>query len=312
MADFVIKQGSTAPVFNYTLLNTDLSTSPDVTAHTVKFVMRALTANDVTTNLNATLVTPSTGKVSYTFTATDTATPGLYAAYFNDVTAGQVYPTAGYLTIEVQPNLTTPGGATIVALGDVKDYLNLPAASNAHDGELLRMIAGVTPVVEFITGPVIQHVYTNEMYDGGGAFIALRHRPVLMVNQVQEYRGPILYTLTQVQTPDQGTIYSYQWDTLGRLVRRTVGGGITSFPPGMNQVYVTYTAGFASVPDNVRLGTLELIRVNYQQTQQAPRSQWGGGAGAVDDVPGTQMFGFFVPNRVRELLAPNRRYPSIA
>jgi hypothetical protein len=75
---------------------------------------------------------------------------------------------------------------------------------------------------------------------------------------------------------------------------------------------VNYTAGYAAVPQNVRLGTLELLRVNWQQTQQGGRPQYGSGGFGADDLVGYQVLGYFVPNRVRELLAPSRRAPSIA
>lgn len=314
MADYVVKQGDTAITFPDTLTYSDGS-SPNLAGASVKFVMRALTSTDVTTNASATIVNAtSPASITYTPTAQDTANAGLFAANWIVTFAGgavEQFPTIGYLTVEVQENLTTPGGASIVALGDVKDYLNLPATDRTHDGELLRFIDGVTPVVEGIVGPVVQRVYQNETYDGGNWFLSLRHRPVISVSELVEYRGNIKYVLTQVPTPDLGTIYSYMFEPgLGRIIRTTVGGGITPFPTGPDRVFVTYTAGFVKVPENVRLGTLELLRVNYQQTQQAGRRPFG--ASPDDNEPGQQMLGFFVPGRVRELLAPNRRHPSVA
>ena len=115
-------------------------------------------------------------------------------------------------------------------------------------------------------------------------------------------------------TPDQGSLYSYAFEPPGRIVRRTVGGGITTFPPGLQAVWVTYTAGYVTPPVNVVAGTLELLRVNYQQTQQAGRPQFGGGGAltTMDEGPSAPPMGFYVPNRVREMLSPSRRYPSLA
>lgn len=315
MADFTIKQSDVLPILNDQLSYSD-GTNPNLTGHTVNLVVRALTANDVTFNKAATLGSSSTaasvGGVSYTFTAGDTNLPGLYVAYWHDITAGQVFPSVGYLTLEVQENLTTPGGSTIVALGDVKDYLNIAGSQRTHDGELLRFIAGITPVVEMLTGPILQRTY-DETYDGGTQFISVRHRPIIEVNHVWEFRGPILYNLQQINNPAEGTIYSYMFEKPGRIVRRTVGGGVTTFPPGFDSVFVNYTAGYQQVPENIRLGALEIIRVNYQQTQQGPRPGFGGGSAPQnEDVPGQQILGFFVPGRARELLAPSRRHPSIA
>ena len=314
MADYTIKQGDAASIAWTDTLTYSDGSSPNLAGATVKFVMRALTANNVTTNLTATITNntaPAT--VSYTPTAADTTNAGMFAANWVVTFASglvEQFPTVGYLTVEIQENLTTSGGASIVALGDVKDYLNIPATDRTHDGELLRFIDGCGPVVEHITGPILQRIYQNETYDGGGYFVSLRHRPVIEVHSVVEYRGPIRYELSQVPTPDLGSIYSYMFEPPGRIVRRTVGGGMVTFPPGFDQVFVTYTAGFTTVPQNVRMGTLELIRVNYQQTQQAGRRPFG--ANPEDELGNQQILGFFVPGRVRELLAPNRRRPSIA
>jgi hypothetical protein len=97
-------------------------------------------------------------------------------------------------------------------------------------------------------------------------------------------------------------------------VRRTAGGAVQPFPAMPQSVHVIYQAGQSTVPSNVYEGTLELIRVNFQHTQQALRAP--GPFPLVDDgsVVGSigPSMGFFVPNRVRELLSPTRRFPSLA
>lgn len=312
MADFTIKKGDTAPVWQVSLTNS-VGTAVDLTGSTVKFVMRAVTAVAPTTNALATLVTPTAGLVSYTFTATDTATAGLFQGSFI-VTGGYypgTYPGSGYLEIAIEEDLVTQTAVgRLVGLGEVREHLNIDKLDRTHDAELLRLIDACTPIVEGLTGPVAQRVY-QETYDGGTPFLSLRHRPVVAVNRVVEYRGPIPYELTQVPSPDLGTIYSYMFEPTGRVFRRTVGGGTTSFPGGAETVSVNYTAGYATVPANIRMAVLELVRVNYQQTQQAGHPMFGGGGGD-DTVTSTALLGFFVPNRVKELLAPSRRHPSVA
>lgn len=311
MADFTIKQGDTAPVLYDSLTYSD-GTQVNLTGASVNLVVRQMTASNVAFNKSATIVTPTTGSVSYTFTSTDTATAGQYVANWIVTFSGgsqMTFPTVGELEITVEENLTTPGGGRLISLGEAKDYLNIPSTDRTRDAKLLRFIDQIRPVVEFITGPIIQRLI-SETYDGGSPWISLRYRPVLSVNSVTEYRGPIPYPLQQVETPDVGTIYSYMFEPPGRIVRRTVGGGQTAFPSGADSVFVTYTAGYAQVPANVTQGALELCRVHFQLTQQGrPRP---GGSQIDDDEPGREIMGFFVPNRVRELLAPNVRHPSIA
>ena len=313
MPDFTIKKGDTSPTMQTSLVDAS-GVAVNITGATaVRFVMRSLTGVAPAANALGTVVNAATGVVSYTYTATDTANAGLFqASWIVTFASGAVgtFPTLGYLEISVEEDLITQSTVgRLVGLGETREHLNFAPGDRSHDAELIRMIDAITPVVEFITGPVIQHIY-EEKYDGGTAFISVRHRPIVAVNSVIEFRGPIPYELTQVATNNLGTIYSYEFEPTGRIVRRTVGGGMTSFPGGAQTVLVNYTAGYVTVPANIRMGCLELLRVNYQQTQQGGHPMFGGGGGS-DDVPGVVLMGFFVPNRVKELLAPSRRHPSI-
>ena len=311
MADYLFKRLDTGPAITATITDST-GAAVNLTSAAVTFVMRPITANSPTTSASATITDAVNGKVSYTPTATDTANAGIYAAEFHVTLSGGskiTAPTDGYLEVSIEEDLVTPGGATIVSIGEVKEYLNIQDTDKSRDAKLMRMIRSVAPAIEFITGPVLQRVYQNEVYDGTGPWISLRNRPVLEVHSVTEYRGPIAYPLTQVVTPDQGTIYSYMFESPGRIVRRTVGGAQTAFPIGAETVFVTYTAGLASVPANISESACELIRAHFQRTQQGrPR----GGTAGMDDEPGQWILGFYVPNGVHERLAPNRRHPSVA
>lgn len=313
MSDLVIRQGDTTPAFVQTLL--DASGNPlDLTGSSVVFVMRAITAAAPTVEAAATINDPINGVVEYDWSTADTAVSGIYAAEFHvtDASGGTyTYPNNGYLEISVEQNLTTPGGATLVSLGEAREYLNFMTTDKSRDAKLLRFIDQIRPVVEFITGPIIVQQY-DELYDGGQHFVRLRHRPIVQIIAVSEFRGPIEYNLPLVQDAAHGEIYSVELDDQ-RLVRRSAGGGIIAFPAMPQAVHVVYTAGFLTVPPNVTLGTLELIRLHFQQTQQG-RPRLGGSAATDTDgeEPGRMILGFFVPNRVRELLQPSKKHSSIA
>jgi hypothetical protein len=313
VADYVVKQGDVLPYFTDTLTYIDGS-AVDLTGATVRFVMRSLTGAQPITNAVATITNAPAGQVLYQPTTTDTATPdqymGNWLVYFPGFTAPQTWPTDGYLWIEVEENILTVGGATIVGLPDVKDYLNIPAGDRSHDAKLLRRINAAIPVVENIVGAVLPTQW-DEWYDGGQTAIRLRHRPVMTLQAVTEYRGPIAYPLTIIADPSHGSTYSCQLDTASRVVRRTAGGGVIAFPFMPQGVHIVYTAGRSPVPPNIVEGMLELLRVNYQQTQQ--RSPRMSGAGqADDDLEQKGPPTFFVPNRVKELLSPTKRAPSVA
>lgn len=317
--DLTIRQGDTTPAFTTTV--TDQSGDPlNLTGATVTFIMRALSAATPAVNAAMAITDAAAGAVQYSWSSSDTETPGLYMAELHVTLEGggtYTYPNVGYLQIEVEESLLSPV-QQLVTVAAVKDVLNLADLDRIHDTKILRWINAVRPVVERIVGPVIIREF-EEWHDGGHYSIVLRRRPsvalgtdpYLLVMACSEYNGPIEWPLSIISSPDQGQQYSVEPEPNGRLVRRTAGGGVQAFPDTPQSVHVVYQAGQNTVPDNVSEAALELIRVNYQSTAQALRGSSGGGRGGGQpvDPPAT---GFFVPGRVRELLQPNRRFPSLA
>lgn len=313
-ADLTIRQGDTSPALSWQVVDA-AGVDVNLVGASVTWVMRQLTSTVASVNQSAVIVDGPSGRVQYQWQPSDTATAGLFTGEWHvRLGNGQTFtsPPTGYLEVSVEENLVTPGGATIVSLGEVKDYLRLPSSDRSSDAKLIRFVRAATPVVEGIVGAVTARTW-DEWYDGGQSSIRLRHRPVLAVTACTMYLGAAGYPMTVVADPSAGSIYSVMLDGDGRLTRRTSGGGQDSFPAGADSVHVVYQVGRAPVPENIREGTLELLRVNYQRTQEAGRPQIGGGGGGADDEVGpTVPMGFMVPGRVREFLAPHKRHPSVA
>jgi len=321
-ADFTLKQGDIQTLTDTLSYRTAAGAiSPvDLTGATVQFVMRALASQTPLVLAGTTTILDApAGSVEFTPTSADTAAPGLYvASWVVTFPSGQpmTFPTVGYLTVSIEENITTQGGAQLVGLPDVKDYLNIRTDDRTHDAKLIRFIHAVRPLIEQTTGPIIPQVF-EEWHDGGQYFVQIRRRPstgygtspILTLVGCDEYRGSIKYPLSVIQDPAHGSIYSVIMDRLGRVVRRTTGGGVIAFPPMPQSVHVVYQAGQATVPPNVYEAALEAIRVNYQTTQGT-----GIGSRALsDDLDRTgPSLGFFMPRRCLELLGPTRRAPSIA
>ena len=314
---FTIKRGDTHIPFTATLLDINGAAVNLTNASTVTFVMRSQAGIAAKVSAAAAITNPTGGTVSYTLTTMDSNTAGRYDAEvlvtWNDTTVSR-YPEQGYFSISVEEDLSTPGGARLVSLEELRDALRMSSNDTTFDARLLRLLDAITPAIEHITGPILQRVYQDETYDGGSVFISVRHRPIVQVTSVTEFRGPIPYVLTQVPTPDLGSIYSYMFEPAGRIVRRTVGGGMTPFPAGPDSVWITYTAGQATVPPNVREAAVRMVKLNWQPEELGGgRAFGGGGSSYVDDnLPTGPPIGFAVPGSVRELLVPNRRHPSIA
>jgi hypothetical protein len=209
-ADWTIVQGDTAPVFNDTLTLAD-GTVPTLTGASIVFTLRSsAAAAPLTLTGTATIMSTSSGTVRYTPSAGDTAVAGRYLASWR-VTfvdgSTMTFPTVGYLTVDVEANLTGMA-ATLVSLTDVKEYLGIASGDRNRDDDLLRAIQAVRPVVENITGPIVQTVY-DEWHQGGGPIIQIRRRPstsydttpVLTLLTADEYIGSALHPLTIVANP---------------------------------------------------------------------------------------------------------------
>ena len=316
MPDFSIVQGDVLPVLKDTLT---YSNGTVAEPESVVFTMRNLAATEpVKLSGVSSVVSKTKGEVQFAPAAADTATPGNYAANWVCQIGGQqmTFPTEGFLWVRVQENLTSGTSALLVGLPEMKEYLNSPANDRAHDDRLIDHLEAARPLIEEHTGPLLPQKY-DELYDGGQNIIRLTHapsygfgmEPVLRLVGVSEFRGPIEYPLSIIPNPVYGSIYSVELDERsGTIARRTAGGGVIAFFPGRNAVHVVYEAGQKIIPANIRLAVKEAVRVNYQTTQQVGR----GRATVADTEEGGPYLGFFLPRRCYELLAPARRFPSIA
>ena len=107
MADFVIRKGDRLPELQATLTDS-AGAAVNLTGLTVRFHMRQVGSRTVKVNGAATLVTPASGVVKYTWAAVDTDTTGSYQGEF-EVTFGdgrkQSFPNPSFLAINVTDEL---------------------------------------------------------------------------------------------------------------------------------------------------------------------------------------------------------------
>lgn len=178
----------------------------------------------------------------------------------------------------------------IVTVDEVKKQLNIDPADTSQDDELAVYVEAVTEVIEHITGPVVPRSVT-EVYDGGQAALTLRRSPVIAITSVTE-SGLALTAGAYTLSAGILTRVSGRWSGTA--------GAVT----------VVYQAGRPTIPAAIKLAAKELAQVNF-------RPQLGGDYSPFDTdspeegIPGEVRLGFFVPNRVRELLAPHDQYAGI-
>lgn len=155
---------------------------------------------------------------------------------------------------------------------EVDKELNL-GADTSQDAELAGFIDAAAKMIENVTGPITPNTYT-EVHDGGAAKLALRRVPVISVTSITEYVGLTGYPLTLQPLGATNDNYGYSLDDpiTGVITRRSSAGILSPFMGGRSAVTVTYIAGRATVPANVRLAALELIREMWSSTQRGNSS----------------------------------------
>lgn len=129
--DFSINQGDSLPVLSAALTYDDQTGTPlasDLTGATVLLVLRDPTTQAIRLSVPAVVVLPDT--VTYTFTPTDTATPGDFLAQWQVTFPGgqqQSFPTDGYDNVRINPALSglyTPQPAGYRASDAIRDVRN--------------------------------------------------------------------------------------------------------------------------------------------------------------------------------------------
>ena len=189
----------------------------------------------------------------------------------------------------------------LLGLDEVKSHLNISPTDTTLDEELRRFIDAGTDLAEQYLGQILgRRTFTNELYDGGTEFIRIRNPKVISVtsvyendalvsssNYVLDYTGQRLYRI------GSGTLYatnSYGYWTAG-----------------MNNVSITYVAGYVNPPMAAKQGVLVIIK-HLWETQRGAMNVMGRVLGG-DELYSTPTYS--LPRRAMELLDPTS-FPGMA
>lgn len=196
---------------------------------------------------------------------------------------------------------------SICTLDDVHEQLSIPSDDNSSDNILMGYIAAATNYVNFISGTILPATFTNEVHNGGSARIKLFNAPILTIASITEYWGLTAYPLTASERGGAVTTYGYSIDNAAQgYISRVWSGVVGPFVAGQNNIVVTYTAGYATVPADVKLAVLMDIQVLFQQTQYgADQSTPASG----EDYTVTPINAF---PRLANMLTGSRRVQAIA
>ena len=189
----------------------------------------------------------------------------------------------------------------IVGLSEAKEYLNIPATDTTMDEELRSFIDAASDLAEGYVGQVLgRRTYTNELYDGGTEFIRIRNPKAISITSVTENGATVSssnyvldYTGQRLYRIGSGTLYatnSYGYWTAG-----------------MNNVSITYVAGYVNPPMSAKQGVLVIIK-HLWETQRGAMNVMGRVLGG-DELYSTPTYS--LPRRAMELLDPTS-FPGLA
>ena len=161
---------------------------------------------------------------------------------------------------------TTASGGAFCTATQIKAYLNI---SGSDDDTLFAALAGrATEAVQKYCGRDFTSTTYTEYYDGGGfSKLVLDHRPIVSVASVYDDRDRAwavssLIAATDYLTRDNAGIV--EWLSSSSAFPSTS----AYFADGQLNVKITYTAGYASIPDAVVQASIMLVAVLYHRGQQ--------------------------------------------
>lgn len=181
----------------------------------------------------------------------------------------------------------------VVSWSDALAHLNIPATAAASiEDELRRFMDAAEDLAEQYVGRVLGRKTVTETYDGSGNadFLRLRTPCAISVSTVVE-NGVTLSAGSYKVDPSGQRLYRLGSSSLGY-------NAYGYWAPGVDNVSVTYTAGFLVTPPSVQQGVLEILRHLWQTQRGAVNVMSRTGSG--DDFYPASTYS--LPRRAMELL----------
>jgi len=270
------------------------TTIRDVTGTLVNAGTLSLTVKkpDATTQTYASPSNDGTGLYHQDIPAADITHLGHYAYVWTATGTGA--GVSGSASFDV----FDPFEANVLPLQDAKDALAKSQTAVTDDAELQRLTATIEAALErHIGGPIINRSITERVDTWGSPWeLRLLKRPLVSVTSVTDVGTGVAVDLTDSEL-----------DTNSGFVRRKLGlpfistGGIFT---------VVYVAGWGTaVPPAVAEAAAVILQHLWETQRGMSSNPRYGGAEETVTLPG---FGYAIPNRAAELLAPYARVGAVA
>ena len=198
--------------------------------------------------------------------------------------------------------------ADLATLAEAKTFLNI--TNNTSDASVQSMLSAASDMIQNRIGPVGGSPTFDEWYDGGSTKIVLRHTPIQSITKITEaWAATAIYTLNASVldgTPTDTGSWGYSVDLSAGIITRRAAGFAVPFAPGVQNVHVQYVAGYATVPEELKLAAKLMVQ-HMWATQRGGAKRPG--LGGDDSGPASDFDAF--PSRVEEILS-NFYTPGIA
>ena len=189
--------------------------------------------------------------------------------------------------------------ADLVTLSDYKEAEGI--SSPKDDLRISRIIPSVSQLVKTYCGNTIVDFYSNNKIEEFDVYwdtyaVQLTESPVVSIVTVQERGGydEAYATLTT-------GAHEYYLDTrTDSVVRTNESGGRLNWKQGVGAVKVTYRAGYASTPQDLRLAVFDLITYYLRDEHKERRTL--GGATIQNQSSTTQRDNVAFPDHIKLVL----------
>ena len=164
--------------------------------------------------------------------------------------------------------------ANLVTIQQYKDFSGITGVS--EDAKLNVIIPAISQAVKTYCGTSIIDNYSSDkteyfdITDDMTYQIMVDESPLVSVSQVQERDSQSGTYVTLISENSDGSgKYDYVVDTERDLIIRTTSTADKMFPKGRKAVKVTYRAGYASTPADLKLACFDLIKYYLKDERKA-------------------------------------------
>lgn len=176
---------------------------------------------------------------------------------------------------------------SLVTVSEIRNYLQIVSDDKATSNANLQFLANyASSVIQSYCGRELTAAYVVEYKDGGKAQLFVDRIPINSINSVMEYSGSQYVELRSIATVDgelpnlvanANAVSDFTWDKdtgkISKDVALNSGNphlsllGVPTFANYAKGVRIEYNGGYTTIPDDLKLATLDYVKMLYKKEQ---------------------------------------------